>query len=148
MEDVRKLLCDRPLLVNSFIKDTLLDKIEAQMREWPMGERLDPEAWLGGGTKNRTFAEETVIELPGNEHRLAREEICVAVLSVIEISSFDEASSVASDDDYCLCASILTANGKRALRGARMLRAGNVTVTSCGEGVYCDAFPALQAIGL
>lgn len=74
-----------------------------------------------------------MIELPGNEHRLAREEICVPVLSVIEVSSFDEASSVASDDDYCLCASILTANGKRALRGARMLGAGNVTVISCGE---------------
>ena len=159
------------LIVHQSIKDVLLDKIEAHMREWPMGDPLDPEirlgamvskahfdkvsgylndapnARLGGSTKDGVFVEATVVELPSNDHRLAREEIFGPVLSVIEVSSFDEAISVANDTDYGLCASIFTANGKRALRGARMLRAGTVTVNSYGEGDISTPFGGFKQSG-
>ena len=159
------------LIVHKSIKETLLDKIEAHMREWPMGDPLDPEtrlgamvskahfnkvsgylkdapkARVGGGTKDGAFVEATVVELPGNDHRMAREEIFGPVLSVIEVSSFDEAISVANDTDYGLCASIFTANGKRALRGARMLRAGTVTVNSYGEGDISTPFGGFKQSG-
>ena len=159
------------LIVHQSIKETLLDKIEAHMREWPMGDPLDPEtrlgamvskahfnkvsgylkdapkARVGGRTKDGAFVEATVVELPGNDHRMAREEIFGPVLSVIEVSSFDEAISVANDTDYGLCASIFTANGKRALRGARMLRAGTVTVNSYGEGDISTPFGGFKQSG-
>ena len=159
------------LIVHKSIKEELLNKIEAHMREWPVGDPLDPETRLGamvskahfdkvssylkdapkprvgGGTKGGIFVEATVLEVPGNDHRLAREEIFGPVLSVIEVSSFDEAISVANDTDYGLCASIFTANGKRAMRGARMLRAGTVTLNSYGEGDISTPFGGFKQSG-
>ena len=50
------------------------------------------------------------------------------------VAGFDEAIAVANDTPYGLCAALFTANAKRAIRGARMLRAGTVTVNAYGEG--------------
>ena len=74
-----------------------------------------------------------MVAVPDNNAKLAREEIFGPVLSVIEVSGFDEAIAMANDTEYGLCASIFTANIKRAIRGARSLRAGTVTVNSFGE---------------
>ena len=60
--------------------------------------------------------------------------------SVITVSGFDEAIQVANDTPYGLCASLFTANTKRAIRGARALRAGTVTVNSFGEGDISTPF--------
>lgn len=159
------------LIVHRDVKDALLDRIEAHMREWPMGDPLDPEtrlgamvskahfdkvagyladapaARVGGGTKDSAFVEATVVELPSNDHAMAREEIFGPVLSVITVASFDEAIAVANDSDYGLCASLFTANAKRALRGARSLRAGTVTVNSYGEGDISTPFGGYKQSG-
>ena len=159
------------LIVHRDVKVALLDKIEAHMREWPMGDPLDPEtrlgamvskthfdkvasyladapkARVGGGTQDGAFIEATMVELPSNDHRMAREEIFGPVLSVIEVASFDEAIAVANDSDYGLCASLFTANAKRALRGARMLRVGTVTVNSYGEGDISTPFGGYRQSG-
>ena len=55
---------------------------------------------------------------------------------------------MANDTDYGLAASIFTANGKRALRGARMLRAGTVTVNSFGEGDITTPFGGYKQSGM
>ena len=159
------------LIVHKSIKVELLGKIEAHAREWPVGDPLDPEtrlgamvskahfdkvsgylkgapkAIIGGDTKDDVFVEATVLEVPDNSHRLARDEIFGPVLTVIEVASFDEAISVANDTDYGLCASIFTANAKRAIRGARMLRAGTVTVNSYGEGDISTPFGGYKQSG-
>jgi len=159
------------LVVHREVKAALLDRIEAHMREWPLGDPLNPEtrlgamvskahfdkvagylkdaptARVGGGTKDGVFVEATMIEVPSNAHRMAREEIFGPVLSVVEVSSLDEAISVANDTDYGLCASLFTANAKRALRGARMLRAGTVTVNSYGEGDISTPFGGYKQSG-
>ncbi len=62
------------------------------------------------------------------------------VLSVLTVSGFDEAIRIANDTEYGLCASLFTANAKRAIRGARALRAGTVTVNSFGEGDISTPF--------
>lgn len=54
---------------------------------------------------------------------------------------------MANDTDYGLCASLFTANAKRALRGARMLRAGTVTVNSYGEGDIATPFGGWKQSG-
>ncbi|SFY45524.1 Aldehyde dehydrogenase family protein, partial [Paracoccus pantotrophus] len=79
--------------------------------------------------------------------RLAVEEIFGPILTVIVVDSFEEAIAVANDTDYGLAASIFSANGKRALRGARALRAGTVTVNSFGEGDVTTPFGGYRQSG-
>ncbi|AXI45918.1 aldehyde dehydrogenase [Sulfitobacter sp. SK012] len=158
------------LIVHRAVKEPLLKRIEAYMRDWPLGDPLDPEtrlgamvskahfdkvsgylrgapkAIVGGGTKDGVFVEATVVEVP-RDHQMAREEIFGPVLSVIDVASFDEAIAVANDSDYGLCASVFTANGKRALRAARMLRAGTVTVNTYGEGDITTPFGGYKQSG-
>lgn len=158
------------LIVHQKIKSDLLARIEAHTREWVVGDPLDPETRIGalvsaghyskvcgyldkaenillGGKAENGFVEPTIVDLPDNNHSLAREEIFGPVLSVITVDSFDQAISVANESDYGLCASLFTANAKRAIRGARMLHAGTVTVNSFGEGDISTPFGGWKQSG-
>ena len=66
---------------------------------------------------------------------------------MITVDNFDQAIRIANDTDYGLCASLFTANAKRAIRGARMLRAGTVTVNSFGEGDATTPFGGFKQSG-
>lgn len=158
------------LIVHRDIKADLLTRIECHARHWNVGDPLDPETRVGalvskahydkvcgyldkaetilfGGTAEGGFVSPTVVEVTGNDHQLAREEIFGPVLAVIEVVSFDEAIAVANDTDYGLCASLFTANAKRAIRGARALRTGTVTVNSFGEGDISTPFGGYKQSG-
>ncbi|MEM1389363.1 MAG: aldehyde dehydrogenase [Pseudomonadota bacterium] len=158
------------LIVHRSVKEALLKRIEHHAQHWNVGDPLDPETRLGalvsaahfakvtgylahadkvvfGGGAKDNFVEATVVEVPGNDAVLAREEVFGPVLSVIEVSSFDEAIAVANDTEYGLCASLFTANGKRALRGARALRVGTVTVNAYGEGDAATPFGGFKQSG-
>ncbi len=158
------------LIVHKDVRDELLDRIAEHSRQWMVGDPLDPETRMGalvssehfqkvsgyiekaenivfGGKADGGFVEATVIEVADNKAVHAQEEIFGPVLSVIEVSSFDEAISVANDTEYGLCASIFTANAKRALRGARAIRAGTVTVNSYGEGDITTPFGGYKQSG-
>lgn len=161
------------LIVQKGIKAQLLKLICEQAREWNAGDPLDPsirigalvsrahfekvagyldaagdgKVLMGGKTIEGTHVEPTIVEVTSNAHKLAREEIFGPVLTVIEVASFEEAIRLANDTDYGLAASIFTANGKRALRGARMLRAGTVTVNSFGEGDISTPFGGYKRSG-
>ena len=102
---------------------------------------------FGGKAEDGAFVQATMVQIDGNDHRMAREEIFGPILAVIEVSGFDEAISIANDTDYGLCASIFTANAKRAIRGARQLRAGTVTVNSFGEGDISTPFGGYKQSG-
>lgn len=162
------------LIVHRSVKQALLERIAHHMKEWNVGDPLDPRTrvgalvsaahfqkvssylgkvetnervLLGGKTHHGAFVEPTVVAVSGNDSLLAREEIFGPVLSVIEVNSLDEAITVANDTEYGLCASLFTANGKRALRGARRLRAGTVTVNSYGEGDITTPFGGYKQSG-
>lgn len=158
------------LIVHKAVKSELLQRIEHHARQWNTGDPLDPETRLGalvspahfdkvsgymaradkvllGGHAKGGFVDATVIELASNASPLAREEIFGPVLSVIEVSGLDEAIMMANDTDYGLCASIFTANAKRAIRGARALRAGTVTINSFGEGDISTPFGGYKQSG-
>ncbi|MEX0307857.1 MAG: aldehyde dehydrogenase [Ruegeria sp.] len=158
------------LIVHKNVKAELLERIAHHAKQWNVGEPLDPETRMGalvseghyskvcgyldqaetvliGGKAENGFVEATVVEVPGNDATLAREEIFGPVLSVIEVSGFDEAISIANDTEYGLCASIFTANAKRAIRGARAIRAGTVTVNSFGEGDITTPFGGYKQSG-
>ncbi|MBE1284391.1 MAG: aldehyde dehydrogenase family protein [Rhodobacteraceae bacterium] len=158
------------LIVHKDVKAELLERIEHHTKQWNVGDPLDPETRIGalvseghyakvcgyldqadsvliGGKADKGFVEATVVEVPGNDSTLAQEEIFGPVLSVIEVSGYDEAIRIANDTPYGLCASIFTANAKRAIRGARMLRAGTVTVNSFGEGDISTPFGGYKQSG-
>ena len=158
------------LIVHKAVKAELLKRITHHARQWNVGDPMDPETRMGalvskahfdkvcsyldqaetivlGGKAADGFVEATVVEVPDNNHALAREEIFGPVLSVIEVSGFDEAINIANDSVYGLCASIFTSNVKRAIRGARSLRAGTVTVNSFGEGDISTPFGGFKQSG-
>ncbi|MDE3028705.1 MAG: aldehyde dehydrogenase family protein, partial [Paracoccaceae bacterium] len=100
-----------------------------------------------GGKAKDGFVEPTVIDVTDREARAVREEIFGPVLSVLTVDSFDEAIALANDTPYGLAASIFTANVKKAIRGARAVRAGTVTVNSFGEGDISTPFGGFKQSG-
>jgi len=151
------------LIVQKGVKDDLLKRIVAHAREWPVGDPLDPVNRVGalvskahydkvcgyldkgakvilGGKADKGFVEPTILDFADRDARQVREEIFGPVLSVLTVETFDEAIALANDTEYGLAASIFTANVKRALRGARAIRAGTVTVNSFGEGDISTPF--------
>ncbi len=158
------------LIVHKSVKADLLARISHHAEQWNVGDPLDPETRVGamisqnhfdkvcgyleqaktvllGGQAKDGFVAPTIVALAGNDETLAQEEIFGPVLSVIEVSGFDEAIEIANDTPYGLCASIFTANIKRALRGARTLRAGTVTVNGYGEGDSATPFGGYKQSG-
>lgn len=159
------------LIVHADIRDRLLEKLVAEMSSWEVGDPLDPANRIGplvsdthfrkvrsyldddatvlhgGQTSRGRYVHPTIIEVSGNGDRPAREEIFGPVLSVITVHSLQEAVTVANDTEYGLAASIFTANGKRAMRAARALRAGTVTVNSFGEGDITTPFGGFKQSG-
>lgn len=160
------------LIVQRGIKDRLLERVKAEAENWLVGDPLDPavrvgalvskahfqkvgayleatraeKVLMGGKIVSEGFVEPTIVETR-RDSKLAVEEIFGPILSVIPVDSFEEAIAVANDTDYGLAASIFSANGKRAIRGARMLRAGTVTVNSFGEGDISTPFGGYKQSG-
>lgn len=158
------------LIVQKGVKDKLLDRMLAHAREWPMGDPLDPVNRVGalvsqahfdkvssylskgpkvllGGRSEAGFVEPTILDIADRDAVQVREEIFGPVLSVLTVDSFDEAVALANDTEYGLAASIYTANVKKAIRGARAIRAGTVTVNSFGEGDISTPFGGFKQSG-
>jgi gamma-glutamyl-gamma-aminobutyraldehyde dehydrogenase len=89
----------------------------------------------------------TIIDGVKATDKLAREEVFGPVLAVITVRSTDEAIAIANDTDYGLAASVFSANGKQALRAAREIRAGTVTVNCYGEGDITTPFGGYKQSG-
>ncbi len=159
--------CSR-LIVQKSIKDALMKRILARVRDWKTGDPLDPQNHLGalidathcekvssflasgtpllGGTIEGAYCEPTIFEIERNDN-LAREEIFGPVLSVITVETLDEAIEVANDTDYGLTACIFTANARKAINTARAIRAGTVTVNCYGEGDISTPFGGYKQSG-
>lgn len=160
------------LIVHADVKDELLTHITAEIAKWPVGDPLDPDVRIGalvspshfakvsdylqaakqqrvivgGNVVSEGFIEPTVVETE-RDTSIAVEEIFGPILGVIVVDNDDEAIQVANDTDYGLAASIFSANGTRALRGARQLRAGTVTVNCFGEGDITTPFGGYKQSG-
>ncbi len=163
------------LIVHKTIKDDLLSRILAYMRDWRMGDPLDPrnrvgalvsrthfekvKAFIdrigtekmdlvaGGKTELGIFVEPTIVCGVTRESSFFREEIFGPLLSVTTFSSVSEAIALANDSTYGLAASIYTGSLKRALKVAREIRAGTVTVNCFGEGDITTPFGGFKQSG-
>ncbi len=161
--------CSR-LIVHEKVRDRLMKRVLARVRNWKTGDPLDPKNHLGalvdkthfrkvssylrnrktlagGKTEKGCFVLPTIIDGVKPGDRLAREEVFGPVLAVITVRSTDEAIAIANDSDYGLAASLFSANGKRALRAARDIRAGTVTINCYGEGDITTPFGGYKQSG-
>jgi gamma-glutamyl-gamma-aminobutyraldehyde dehydrogenase len=151
------------LIVHKDVKAPLMKRIRARMRDWKTGDPLDPQNHLGAlvdadhcaevrsyldakDVGDGPFVAPVVYEVSKDDAR-AKEEIFGPVLSVIEVSSTDEAIALANDTAYGLAASVFTANTRQALRAARDIRAGTVTVNCYGEGDVATPFGGYKQSG-
>ena len=155
------------LIVHKDVKAELMEKITARTREWRMGDPLDPATRVGplidaghaakvasyvtegalvGGTTEDGFVAPSIYEVSPEDPK-AREEIFGPILSVIEVSSTDEAIALANDTEYGLAASVFTANTRQAIRAAKDIRAGTVTVNCYGEGDIATPFGGYKHSG-
>ena len=155
------------LIIHKDIKSELLKKIVDRLRDWKTGDPLDPQNHLGalidkehcikvssylsegaviGGKIDGNFVTPTIYETTIDDKK-ARDEIFGPILSVLEVQTNEEAISIANKIEYGLTASIFSANTRNALRGARELRAGTVTVNSYGEGDITTPFGGYKQSG-
>ncbi len=142
------------LIVHKAVKAPLLERIEARMRDWKAGDPLDPANHLGalidaehcrkvagylkkGDAPDGPYVTPKVYEVKRGD-KLATEEIFGPILSVIE---------VANETDYGLTASVFTASNRSALRAARAIKAGTVTVNCYGEGDISTPFGGFKQSG-
>ncbi|TCN28469.1 aldehyde dehydrogenase [Sinorhizobium americanum] len=164
------------LIVHADVKDELLKRIGAYMREWRMGDPLNPENRIGslvskahfekvksflddvqteklsllfgGDTREGgNFVEPTVVDGVGRDSRLFQEEIFGPVLSVTTFSSLAEAITLANDTVYGLTASVYTGSLRNAIKLSREIRAGVVTVNCFGEGDATTPFGGYKESG-
>ena len=155
------------LIVHKEIKSDLLKKILERLRDWRTGDPLDPQNHLGalidkehckkvasyltkgavvGGQIEGCFVTPTIYETTV-DNKKAKEEIFGPILSILEVDTNEEAISLANNTEYGLSASIFSANARNALRAARELRAGTVTVNSYGEGDITTPFGGYKQSG-
>ena len=149
------------LIVHTSVKDALLEKINARLRDWKVGDPLDPTTHIGAlidsehCTKVRSFLDDIgdgpfvspmIFEVKADDPR-ARHEIFGPVLCVMTAASNDEAVQVANDTDYGLAASVFSRGGRNAIRAARDIKAGTVTVNCYGEGNMATPFGGYKQSG-
>ena len=89
----------------------------------------------------------TVLCPVSNDDRAAREEIFGPVAAVIPFDDEDEAIRLANDTIYGLSGSIWTRDGARALRVARAIESGALSINSNTSVRVHDAVRRLQAVG-
>ena len=104
------------------------------------GDRALPES---GGY----FVEPTVFDGVDNSMTIAREEIFGPVISTIAFDTEDEGLALANDTNYGLHAAVYTNDLDTAVRAARTLRAGTVSVNAYSEGDITTPFGGFKESG-
>jgi acyl-CoA reductase-like NAD-dependent aldehyde dehydrogenase len=144
------------ILVERSALDRFMDSLEEAVEALRVGDPLDPDTQMGpliSAQQRETVSSyadgdapiairgsapdgpgywfpPTVLCPVSNDDRAAREEIFGPVAAVIPFDSEEEAVRLANDTIYGLSGSIWTRNGSRALRMARALESGALSVNS------------------
>ncbi|TVQ26817.1 MAG: aldehyde dehydrogenase [Spirochaetaceae bacterium] len=166
------------LIVHRKHKDELCRRIHEKLRDWKIGDPLDPQNGLGSMVSRKHFDDvmsyieigrkegaeviaggealdigsglfiaPTVFDKVTPDMTIAKDEIFGPVLTIHSVGSDDEAITLANDTVYGLHATVFCAHGKKALRAARRIQAGTVTVNSYCEGDITTPFGGYKLSG-
>ena len=163
------------LIIHEAVRDELLDRVLARAADWRTGDPLDPvnrlgplvdeshhrkvcsylragsgeavETLLGGRPLGGLYVEPTIFDVTGADSVLAKDEIFGPVAAVTTVAGNETAIRMANDTPYGLAASVFSGNLREALRAARGLRAGTVTVNCYGEGDISTPFGGYKQSG-
>ena len=142
---------DADVDVGPLINRKALDKVTGYMdvaREDGATIALGGEAATGGDLDDGFFFQPTLFTGVTRDMRVAREEIFGPVLSVIKVSSFDEAIEVANDVEYGLSSAVYTRDIARAFQALRDIDAGITYVNGPTIGAEAHmSFGGVKATG-
>ena len=93
------------------------------------------------------FVAPTIFDDVRNSMKIAREEIFGPVISTIPFDTEEEAIALANDTRYGLAASLYTRDLNTAVRVARSIRAGTVSVNTYSEGDISTPFGGYKESG-
>ena len=155
VKEAKKLVVGNPLSKNSFLgavvskdhMEKILYYIDLAKKEGGKVLCGGKQVFLKGKLKDGYYVSPTVIAGLDYLCRLNQEEVFGPVLAVIPVRSIDEAVQIANRTDYGLAASLFTSNVKNAMRAARDIRAGTVTVNAYGEGDITTPFGGYKQSG-
>ncbi len=139
---------DEATRIGPMIEPAHLDKVLGYIE----AGKQDGARVVAGGEPARSdsagyFVSPTIFDDATNEMRIAREEIFGPVLTTITVDSEAEAIAVANDTTYGLAASLWTRDLDAALRVARGVRAGTVSVNCFSEGDITTPFGGYRQSG-
>ena len=166
------------LIVHRRHHDELISRIMQKLKEWPVGDPLDPHNALGAMVSRAQYDDvlryvelgrsegaqiiaggealsigkgwyiaPTIFDGVTPEMTIANDEIFGPVLAVMTVASDDQAIELANNTEYGLQASVFCAHGKKALRAARQIKAGTVTINCYGEGDISTPFGGYKLSG-
>ena len=151
--------CDsiQKVLVHPSVEEELVKRIQDEMREFKMGDPSEPMTkmsalisedavkkvhslvkdalekgakMLAGGVFQKTMYHPTLLTEVSEDMRIAKEEIFGPVITVTPVSSEEEVLNIARASGYGLDSAIFSSNLSRALRLAKNLPDGAVTINA------------------
>lgn len=160
------------ILVERSVYDRFLELLEPAVRAWRVGDPslettamgplisaghrstvagfLDGAdvAFQGEAPGGDGFWFPPTVVLAGREDRIAREEVFGPVVAVLPFDDEDDAVRLANDTIYGLAGSLWTENLGRAVRVARGVKSGVLSVNSHSSVRYWTPFGGMKASGL
>ncbi len=155
------------LIVHKSVKNVLLKKIKENLNYWKTGDPLDPKNHLGalidtdhcvkvkkylgkgayiGGQIEGPYVLPSIYNVTPEDKKF-QDEIFGPILSVVEVKTNEQAIQLANKTNYGLSAAVFSSNTRNALRAAKEIKAGTVTVNCYGEGSLATPFGGYKQSG-
>lgn len=139
---------DPKTVMGPLVSDTQLDRVLNYIN---IGEKEGAKLAFGGNrVLQKTggyFVEPTVFENVKSKMKIAKEEIFGPVLATLPFKDVDEAIKIANETTYGLAASLWTRDINKALKTAKAIRAGVVSINCIRSGDVTTPFGGYKQSG-